>query len=83
MQVTIQTAFPGTPLYERLEREGRLLEPRNWKKCTLFDINFKPANMTLQELGTGFKDLVVRLYGDDFTRRRRERFRHSLRNRKT
>ena len=83
VQVTIQTAFPGTPLYERLEREGRLLEPRNWKKCTLFDINFKPANMTLQELGTGFKDLVVRLYGDDFTRRRRERFRHSLRNRKT
>lgn len=83
VQVTIQTAFPGTPLYERLERERRLLEPRNWKKCTLFDINFKPANMTLQELGTGFKDLVVRLYGDDFTRRRRERFRHSLRNRKT
>ncbi len=83
VQVTIQTAFPGTPLYTRLEREGRLLEPRNWKKCTLFDINYKPANMTIQELGAGFKNLVVRLYGDDFTRRRRERFRHSLRSRKT
>lgn len=83
VQVTIQTPFPGTPLYARLEREDRLLEPRNWKKCTLFDINFKPANMTVPELGTGFKELVVRLYGDDFTRRRRERFRHSLRNRKT
>ena len=83
VQVTIQTAFPGTPLYARLQREGRLLEPRNWKKCTLFDINYKPAHMTIQELGAGFKDLVVRLYGDDFTRRRRERFRHSLRSRKT
>ncbi|MDP2322977.1 MAG: radical SAM protein, partial [Gammaproteobacteria bacterium] len=40
VQVTIQTPFPGTPLYARLAREGRLLEPRNWKKCTLFDINF-------------------------------------------
>lgn len=79
VQVTIQTAFPGTPLYARLEREGRLLEPRNWKKCTLFDINYQPANMTIRELHEGFHRLVVRLYGDEFTRRRRERFRHSLR----
>lgn len=83
VQVTIQTAFPGTPLYARLEREGRLLEPRNWKKCTLFDINYRPAGMSVEELGAGFKNLVVRLYGDNFTRRRRERFRHSLRGRKT
>jgi radical SAM superfamily enzyme YgiQ (UPF0313 family) len=80
VQVTIQTPFPGTPLYARLEREGRLLEPRNWKKCTLFDINYRPADLSVEKLGAGFKDLVVRLYGDDFTRRRRERFRHSLRS---
>lgn len=80
VQVTIQTPFPGTPLYARLEREGRLLEPRNWKKCTLFDINYQPSGMSVQELGDGFKDLVVRLYGDEFTHRRRERFRRSLRS---
>ena len=83
VQVTIQTPFPGTPLYARLEREGRLLEPRNWKKCTLFDINYRPAHMSIRELDRGFKDLVVRLYGDEFTRRRRERFRRSLRGWKT
>ncbi|MBX9567722.1 MAG: B12-binding domain-containing radical SAM protein [Candidatus Obscuribacterales bacterium] len=27
VQITVQTAFPGTPLYARLKEEGRLLEP--------------------------------------------------------
>ena len=83
VQVPIQTPFPGTPLYARLAREGRLLEPRNWRKCTLFDINYEPANMTRQELHDGFHKLVVRLYGEEFTRRRRERFRQLRRGRKT
>ncbi len=48
VQITLLTPFPGTPLYARLEREGRLLEPRNWKKCTLFDINYRPANMSVE-----------------------------------
>ncbi len=51
VQVTIQTPFPGTPLYARLQAENRLIEPRNWKKCTLFDINYYPANMSVQETG--------------------------------
>ena len=42
-RLTVQTPFPGTPLYERLEREDRLLEPTNWKTCTLFDVTFGPG----------------------------------------
>jgi radical SAM superfamily enzyme YgiQ (UPF0313 family) len=75
VQITILTPFPGTPLYARLENEGRLLEPGNWKKCTLFDINYRPANMTVEQLHTGFLDLVQRLYSDDFTAWRRSTFR--------
>lgn len=75
VQVTLLTPFPGTPLYARLENEGRLLEPGNWKKCTLFDINYRPANMTVDELHTGFLDLVQRLYSDEFTAWRRATFR--------
>ena len=82
VQVTIMTAFPGTPLYVRLEREGRLLEPRNWKKCTLFDINFRPQNMTIEDLDRGFKDLAVRLYSEEFTKWRRNNFRSTLRERR-
>jgi radical SAM superfamily enzyme YgiQ (UPF0313 family) len=79
VQVTILTPFPGTPLYARLEREGRLLEPGNWKTCTLFDINFRPRPMTVEELRAGFKNLVVDLYGDAFTSFRRNGFAKLLR----
>lgn len=80
VQVTLLTPFPGTPLYTRLERENRLLEPGNWKKCTLFDINFKPAKMSVQELHDGFKRLAVELYGEEFTNWRRNRFKQALRD---
>ncbi len=79
VQVTLMTPFPGTPLYARLERENRLIEPRNWKKCTLFDINFKPRNMSVQELHEGFKKLAVELYSEEFTKWRRRQFERALR----
>jgi radical SAM superfamily enzyme YgiQ (UPF0313 family) len=41
-QITVMTAFPGTPLYSRLRRENRIIEDRRWDKCTLFDVNFTP-----------------------------------------
>ena len=63
------TPFPGTPLYERLRREGRLLEDGAWERCSLFDVNFEPARMTAAELQVGLLGLARRLY----TRGRAER----------
>lgn len=82
VQITIMTAFPGTPLYTRLAREDRLLRPRNWETCTLFDINFKPALMSVEQLHDGFKRLAVELYSDEFTRWRRDRFKEAVRHRR-
>ncbi|HSG99914.1 MAG TPA: radical SAM protein [candidate division Zixibacteria bacterium] len=79
VQVTIQTPFPGTPLYERLLRDRRILQPGAWWTCTLFDINYQPAHMSVAELRTGFKELIGELYSDERTRRRRARFRSYLR----
>ncbi len=75
VQITVQTPFPGTPLYARLEREGRLLEPTNWKTCTLFDVNFRPLEMTVDQLRQGFRHLAVELYSAEFTDWRRGNFR--------
>ena len=37
------TPFPGTPLYDRLLAEGRLLEPTApGSAARLFDVNFRP-----------------------------------------
>lgn len=74
VQITIQTAFPGTPIYERLRNEGRILKENAWELCTLFDVNFTPANMTVSELESGFRELGAKLYSADFTRERREKF---------
>jgi len=78
VQITILTPFPGTPLYARLLKEGRLLEPQAWDRCTLFDLNYVPAGMTSEELVEGFKQLGVRLYSQEFTQWRRNRFKEAL-----
>lgn len=80
-QITYLTAFPGTPLYARLEAEGRLLEPRRWELCTLFDVNFRPARMTPQELRAGFFELTEKLYSREALERRRSGFFSDLRAR--
>ncbi|OAI53509.1 radical SAM protein [Planctomyces sp. SCGC AG-212-M04] len=74
VQITIQTPFPGTPLYRRLKKEGRLLHDGEWNRCTLFDINYVPDAMSGQELHDGFRGLVRRLYSEETTRWRRENF---------
>jgi hypothetical protein len=74
VQVTLPTPFPGTPFYQQLKRQGRLLEDGAWEKCTLFDLNFRPSHMGVEELRQGFRDLVVKLYGEAFTQYRREAF---------
>lgn len=80
VQITILTPFPGTALYERLKQSNRLIEPTNWKKCTLFDLNFRPQNMTGPELREGFHGLAMKLYSDAFTSWRRDTFKQNLRN---
>jgi radical SAM superfamily enzyme YgiQ (UPF0313 family) len=74
VQITIETPFPGTPLHARLRRENRLLHDGAWERCTLFDINYRPNRMSVEELREGFHRLAVRLYSEDLTRWRRENF---------
>lgn len=71
VQITIQTAFPGTPLYRRLKVEDRILHDQAWELCTLFDVNFRPKNMTVSDLEHGFRTLAAKLYSKDFTRQRK------------
>lgn len=72
VQLTVQTPFPGTPLYHRLKRDGRLLQDRFWDRCTLFDVNYRPAQMSVEELEEGFTGLASKVYSDtEFNRRKR------------
>ena len=79
VQITILTPFPGTPLYERLRAEGRLLHEGAWERCTLFDVNFQPAAMSVPDLESGFRRLAETLYSATTTSERRRRFVQSRR----
>jgi radical SAM superfamily enzyme YgiQ (UPF0313 family) len=74
VQITVLTAFPGTPLHARLKREGRILENGAWDLCTLFDVNHVPTGMSPERLRQGLVDLGRRLYDGAATEARRKRF---------
>ncbi len=74
VQITVLTAFPGTPLYDRLLGEGRILAQGRWDLCTLFDVNHEPRGMTAAELKAGIYWLTERLYSDECTAWRRRGF---------
>ena len=78
VQITALTPFPGTPLYDRLLAEDRILEPGAWEKCTLFDVNFVPKNMTVEEGEVRGYALALRLYSKEATERRRNGFKAQM-----
>jgi radical SAM superfamily enzyme YgiQ (UPF0313 family) len=82
VQITVQTPFPGTRLYQRLLAEGRLLYPGAWDRCTLFDINFRPKGMSVDQLEEG----VMQLWRDTWNAQafawRKRHYRELLRARR-
>lgn len=50
----VVTPFPGTALYHRLEREGRILT-RNWELYDGQHVVFEPAQMSVEQLQRGIE----------------------------
>ncbi|MGZ9167210.1 MAG: B12-binding domain-containing radical SAM protein, partial [Anaerolineales bacterium] len=58
----ILTPFPGTPLFRRMESEGRLLT-RDWRKYnSRDDVVYQPRQMSTTELLAGFRYANGRFY---------------------
>jgi radical SAM superfamily enzyme YgiQ (UPF0313 family) len=72
VQLTLETPFPGTRLYERLSRAGRLLPDRGWEAYTLFDATFQPDLLTVAELEAGFRRAVCAMFSPEASARRAE-----------
>jgi radical SAM superfamily enzyme YgiQ (UPF0313 family) len=58
----IVTPFPNTGLYQRLEREGRLLT-KNWELYDGQHVVFRPLKMTIDELQRGTEAAWKHAYG--------------------
>ncbi|MFC2008307.1 DUF4070 domain-containing protein, partial [Chloroflexota bacterium] len=56
----------------RLKSEGRLLKDQYWDRCTMFDINFRPKNMSVEELEKGLLWLFKKIYNEkEYLKRKR------------
>lgn len=60
-QISIYTPFPGTPVFERLERAGRILT-RDWSRYNGQSVVFRPARMSPEELEQGTDYVRRRAY---------------------
>jgi len=57
----ILTPFPGTPLYDELEKQGRILT-KDWSKYNARNVVFKPKNITGEDLIEGVKKMYDGFY---------------------
>jgi radical SAM superfamily enzyme YgiQ (UPF0313 family) len=65
MQTTFLTPLPGTRLFERYQREGRLLYtnfPRDWEHYNMTEVIHRPGSMEPQELVQTMEKLNARMY---------------------
>ena len=75
--VGLLTALPRTPLYERLEREGRLIPDAASADNTRLGTNFLPARMEYGAMVGAYKALYERLLSDSgIAERVRNKMRH-------
>lgn len=57
----VLTPFPGTPLHQRLDQEGRILT-RDWELYDGQHVVFQPLGMSVQELAEGHERAWKRVY---------------------
>ena len=60
-QFHILTPFPGTRLYGRMEKDGRIID-RDWSKYHTSEVVFQPAKMTIKELQDGYNWIFRETY---------------------
>jgi radical SAM superfamily enzyme YgiQ (UPF0313 family) len=61
LQLTVQTPFPGTPLFKRMDLERRIVDT-NWEHYDFGHVVFKPKNMSAEELQMAHDRILREFY---------------------
>lgn len=69
MDFAVLTPIPGSALYSRLKKEGRILS-EDWNRYTWTHVNFQPMKMTPEELQKGLLWLFREFARMDFLEKR-------------
>lgn len=72
-QLSLLTPFPGTALYRRLKREGRLLH-EDWSRYDLTHVVYRPETMSPAELERRYEALGRRIFSPQAIVRRALRY---------
>ena len=72
VQITVQTPFPGTALYRRLQKQQRILD-RSWSHYNLFDIVYQPDILSVDTLERGLRRVLSDVFGESENRQRKRR----------
>jgi radical SAM superfamily enzyme YgiQ (UPF0313 family) len=71
-QILFQTPIPGTRVAQRMEQEGRLLPHNgNWGRFSTYQVHFRPARMSKEELEAGMRWLFNQVYSAEAFKRRK------------
>ena len=62
--INILTPFPGTKLFKRFEKEGRILH-KNWDEYYTKHVVFSPVGMSAEELLAGYRRILREVYSFD------------------
>lgn len=65
MQASILTPLPGTPLFERMKKDGRLIYenfPDDWAHYDFVEVVYKPKSMSPEELSKKVDETWYKLY---------------------
>jgi len=62
--INILTPFPGTELFKRMEKEGRILH-KDWSRYDTKHVVFQPHKLSPQELEAGYWKIVREVYSFD------------------
>jgi radical SAM superfamily enzyme YgiQ (UPF0313 family) len=57
------TPYPATPLYDRLQAQGRLIRPRHWLDFQAFKAAFQPAHLSAEQAEREVRESWRRCYG--------------------
>jgi len=60
-EFNVLTPYPGTPLYDRLDNEGRIFD-KDWSHYTQSNVVYQPKNMTPNELLDGTRRVIKEYY---------------------
>ena len=61
VELNILTPYPGTPLFDRLDKAGRIFT-KDWSKYNQVEIVYEPKNMTKDELYNGIRYVAKEFY---------------------